>query len=364
MHRVLRLQPGRQPPAGACGASSSGRPAPSALVAHSTVSCRRNSAFPGSSSRRANILEPCRITSTSKELFQSEQAKEMNMDDNGEDAYMDLPDYQVFDPDKGPLEKRVQRSFLDAVTDDKVDLRDTEYWFSNPEGNWNSKPKRVYFMSEDEEPMTPQPWHPPELEEDADKRIKFEDLEEGRVVVGSITDVWLYHGIQIDIGAEFDGLIPCSEELWELAVDHIDVGELVMVEIHKLRTPGLYRWPVQLKFTVRAMQDLMLPPDDYDAPVDHGWAEAMGWSEEDVAAAVGRTLDTPTYFVPFDENQMAADIVDGYGTGDMYWREERSEPVEDYIDDPLENPTINAWLNDRAEEVDAAAESLVGGGGL
>lgn len=44
---------------------------------------------------RKSVLEPCRITSTSKELYQSQQAKEMNMDDNGEDAYMDLPDYQV-----------------------------------------------------------------------------------------------------------------------------------------------------------------------------------------------------------------------------------------------------------------------------
>ncbi|EFJ47141.1 hypothetical protein VOLCADRAFT_92287 [Volvox carteri f. nagariensis] len=275
---------------------------------------------------------------------------------------------QVFDPDKGPLEKRVQRSFLDAVTDDKVDLRDTEYWFSNPEGNWNGKPKRVYFMQEDEEPLTPQPWHSPELEEDAVDRvggrgsIGFDDLEEGRVYVGLITDVWLYHGVQVDIGAEFDGLIPCSEELWELAVDHIDVGEVVMVELHKLRTPGLYRWPVQLKFTVRGLQDLMLPPDDYEAPVDHAWAEAQGWTEEDVAAATGRTLDTPTYFVPQDENVLAEEILDGYGTGDMYWREAPSEPVEDYIDDPLDNPVVEGWLSERVDEVDAAAESVVMGG--
>lgn len=40
---------------------------------------------------------------------------------------------QVFDPDLGPLEKRVQRSYTEAVKDDIVDLRETEYWFTTPE---------------------------------------------------------------------------------------------------------------------------------------------------------------------------------------------------------------------------------------
>lgn len=36
-------------------------------------------------------------------------------------------------------------------------------------------------------------------------QIRCEDLEEGRVYLGLVTDVWLYHGVQVDIGAEFDG---------------------------------------------------------------------------------------------------------------------------------------------------------------
>ncbi|KXZ53751.1 hypothetical protein GPECTOR_6g668 [Gonium pectorale] len=271
----------------------------------------------------------------------------MNMDDNGEDAYMDLPDYQVFEPDKGPLEKRVQRSFLDAVNDDKIDLRDTEYWFSNPEGNWNSKPKRVYFMPEDE-PMFPQPWHDPAEGNGGEERIAFTELDEGRVYLGVVTDVWLYHGVQVDIGAECDGLIPCTEEMWELAVDHIDVGEVVMVEIHKC------------KFTVKGLQDLMVHPDDYESPVDHSWAEANGWTPEDVAEVAGRTLDTPTYFIPMDEQIVAEQIIDGYGTGQMPWRNENSEPIDDYIDDPMDDEAQKAWLQDRAGEVEDAASSLLG----
>ncbi len=35
----------------------------------------------------------------------------------------------------------------------------------------------------------------------------IDDLVEGSVVVGTITDIWLYHGAEIDIGAQFDGCV-------------------------------------------------------------------------------------------------------------------------------------------------------------
>eukprot|EP00198_Chlamydomonas_reinhardtii_P003122 XP_001692458.1 predicted protein [Chlamydomonas reinhardtii] len=270
----------------------------------------------------------------------------MNIEDKGEDLYMDLPDPQVFDAEKGPLEKRIQRTFDQAVKDDIVDLRDTEYWFSTPEETWNSKPQRVHFMEQDEEPLTPQAWHPPqEGLPEGDERIAFTELEEGRVYLGMVTDVWLYHGVQ---------------EQWELAVDHIDVGEVVLVEVHKMRQPGLYRWPLQLKFCVKGLQDLMTPPDEYTSPVDHGWAVDQGWSAEDIAEAAGRQLEVPSYFMPHDEQKQAEDVIDGYGTGEMYWRSSRSEPLEDYVDDPLEDPAAEQ-MKRRQAEVDAAAADLLRG---
>ncbi len=33
-------------------------------------------------------------------------------------------------------------------------------------------------------------------------------------------------------------LIPCTEDLWEIAVDHINVGTPVLIEIHKVRVQG------------------------------------------------------------------------------------------------------------------------------
>lgn len=281
----------------------------------------------------------------------------MNMADDGEETYLDLPDYQVFDPDLGPLEKRVQRSYTEAVKDDIVDLRETEYWFTTPESGWNSVPVRVRYMAEDPEPAFPQPYHARNTEQGAD-RIAYTELDEGKVYLGVITDVWLYHGVQVDIGAEFDVLIPCTEELWEVAVDYINVGEPVLIEIHKMRMPGLYRWPIQAKFCEPVLQDLMMHPDDYECPVDHGWAAEAGWSAEEVAAATGRTLEATTYFVPPDDNELAVKVQDGYGTGIMPWRDENSPPIEDYIDDPLDNPEDDAVLGRGRANVAAAIKSL------
>ena len=36
-------------------------------------------------------------------------------------------------------------------------------------------------------------------------QVPFDDLEEGQEITGPITDVWLYHGIQVDFGATSDG---------------------------------------------------------------------------------------------------------------------------------------------------------------
>ncbi len=43
----------------------------------------------------------------------------------------------------------------------------------------------------------------------------FSSLEEGVEVVGVISDCWLYHGIQVDFGAEFDGCAAALSASWE-----------------------------------------------------------------------------------------------------------------------------------------------------
>ena len=163
------------------------------------------------------------------------------------------------------------------------------------------------------------------------------------------------------------------------------------------------------------------PPDEYTSPVDHGWAVDQGWSAEDIAEAAGRQLEVPSYFMPHDEQKQAEAVPvgshcgggwgggggrggavwgagggwescvcafvrpfalshtcthvhtytlslsphlplmpQGYGTGEMYWRSSRSEPLEDYVDDPLEDPAAEQ-MKRRQAEVDAAAADLLRG---
>ena len=36
-------------------------------------------------------------------------------------------------------------------------------------------------------------------------QVPLDQLQEGSIITGAITDVWLYHGIQVDFGAATDG---------------------------------------------------------------------------------------------------------------------------------------------------------------
>lgn len=41
---------------------------------------------------------------------------------------------QVNNPELGRLEGRVKRIYLDALLEDDIDMEETKYWFSTPEG--------------------------------------------------------------------------------------------------------------------------------------------------------------------------------------------------------------------------------------
>ena len=41
---------------------------------------------------------------------------------------------QVYKPELGPLDQRVTLSWLDGILEGEINLEDTEYWFTEPEG--------------------------------------------------------------------------------------------------------------------------------------------------------------------------------------------------------------------------------------
>lgn len=64
---------------------------------------------------------------------------------------------QIDRPELGRLEGRVKRIYLDALLEDDIDLEETKYWFSTPEGmahrlTWII-PRSMYMCSSPGYPM-------------------------------------------------------------------------------------------------------------------------------------------------------------------------------------------------------------------
>lgn len=257
-------------------------------------------------------LQPCKVTNTGEEIYKQLGEPNPDLDDDFE-----VERELVYDAELGPLSRRVTRQYFDAITNDEVDIQETAFWFSeaprDEEGNdtgW--LPIVEKFDPPPEcEVEDPDPYHP------GDGRTPFEELEEGQEFVGEITDVWLYHGAEVDFGAEFDGIIPIFEEDWlEGANEVLEPGTMVRVKIHKLRMPNLFRWPVQLEILEPAIQDRLPPPDEYDAPVNLGWAFDQGLTFEQICELTGREYEPMHYYMPPDDDAWAKTATAFLGRGD------------------------------------------------
>jgi hypothetical protein len=44
------------------------------------------------------------------------------------------PQWQIPDPEKGPLEQRVQTTFVEGLLSGEISPEDAEYWFTEPQG--------------------------------------------------------------------------------------------------------------------------------------------------------------------------------------------------------------------------------------
>lgn len=74
---------------------------------------------------------------------------------------------------------------------------------------------------------------------------------------------------QVDFGAEYDGLIPLNDEAtWDALGDRLQIGSHVEARVHRVRDPGLFRFPVQLAAVDAALQAILPPPESHMAPMD------------------------------------------------------------------------------------------------
>lgn len=278
-------------------------------------------------------VPPCQVTNTGDEVY-----KQTGEEHPDRTEVMEVDDELVYDPELGPLSKRVTRQYFDAIASDEVDIKETAFWFSPPPidegGNDTGWLSRTYKFEPPPEAEVefPEAYHPGE------GKIAWVDLEEGQDFEGVITDVWLYHGAEIEFGCEFRGLIPIFEEEWLDGVNLVlEPGMTIKVRIHKLRYPMLYRWPVQLVILEPDIQEFCVPPDDYDCPIDHAWAADMGLSMEDICYLTGRTYEPTPYFIPFNDDAWAKSAQAYLGQDDDQFQppptlQERLEAEEDFYE--------------------------------
>lgn len=80
---------------------------------------------------RAGSPKPCRVTNNEEEMIDPAvpYAYDTGMVNLG-------PQYQVPNPELGPLERRVEKTFVEAMFTEEVNLDDMNYWFSEPEGDF------------------------------------------------------------------------------------------------------------------------------------------------------------------------------------------------------------------------------------
>jgi hypothetical protein len=81
---------------------------------------------------------------------------------------------------------------------------------------------------------------------DAAGRTPLTAVREGQVLRGTVVAQLLHHGAQVDLGAEYDGILPCQDEQWEEAGELLQVGRQVEVTVHRVRDPRLFRFPIHV----------------------------------------------------------------------------------------------------------------------
>lgn len=228
-----------------------------------------------------------------------------------DDDYVEVSRLQIPNPELGPLEQRVEATYESATLSDSISVEDTEYWFNTPEGGWNIEPERVAKAKETKTEI-------PTAHTPGDGRAALDTIVEGAELTGVVTRMMLYHGAQVDLGTVYDGLIPVQRDEWTEEVNEaLWIDEKVSVRVHKVRDPGLYRWPIQLELLAPANVAKELPPPESHRPA----LDLRGRSDlDELVEATGRPYRTYNYYAPTESPPFdgGEDEDEGSGPQDLW----------------------------------------------
>jgi hypothetical protein len=70
------------------------------------------------------------------------------------------------------------------------------------------------------------------------------------------------------------------------------------VRVHRLKQPGLYRFPVHLELLAPSdWVPKITAPHEWESPVDMRWCEAQGWALDDILKHTGRSYVRASYYL-------------------------------------------------------------------
>ncbi|DBA70392.1 TPA: hypothetical protein ACH3X2_011808 [Trebouxia sp. C0005] len=188
---------------------------------------------------------PCKVTNTGEEMRDPETWANFDPD------IIEVDQHQIPEPELGPLERRVESTFEEALFSDDISLADTEYWFTEPPGGWNQEKKIL-------RKATVIPNEDASAKHFGEGRLASTDLQEGQELTGTISRCMLYHGAQIDIGADYDALVPIKEEHWvEEVHEAMQLFTEVRVKVHKIVQSPICRFPIIVELVSPDLEGLL-----------------------------------------------------------------------------------------------------------
>merc|ERR1712046_44870 len=202
-----------------------------------------------------------------------------------------------------------------------LDKGDMIFWFHEPLGGWRQGTARYYFL--EEIPMESFEWPKQPKIYDGTLRKSLKDFAEGDIVEGKCESIHLTHGLLIDFGCTFLGLLPMDEPAWTRlyhSVPHMmyetirpDFNRfhpsngltIFKCKIRRKLDPKFSRWPVELDILKPSwLTDFVIPIRNSFPKILAVAQELSNLDEREYASHHGRPYRTPRcYTYSFADNK-------------------------------------------------------------
>jgi len=184
--------------------------------------------------------------------------------------------------------------FEDAIFEDRVSTDEMEYWFSKKSRDDFNEEEYLEFLEEveDEDPHTC-------ARHEGEGRKELSAFQPRDVVVGQVVEVSTWHGLMVDIGAEYDVLVPIDGHRvdWKASAGRFDgvFDETFQVEIAQVKDPHRFRWPLVGKLVDGPELPGQLDPYSLKVPIFMYADDEI----KDVSEEVGRGYIPAKFYVDF-----------------------------------------------------------------